>query len=217
MDILHPLSHDNPVLQCVLEGDVQGLHAIFEDPADEHHEQCSKFLLQEDLLGRNPLFLACILGRSEVVKELAKYGANINQQTARGYSPLHCAAAWGQVDVLKALIELGSDILLLNFHGEKACEIAARYNKTECVDLLKWAEAKLALKSYISFIQQTISNPEKVHGKLHKDDKKQAMNACKSKNEWLQNTKNPTTQDFVDQKQQLENAVQPIFTKLNTP
>lgn len=217
MNILNPVTHDNPVLQCALEGNVQGLQSIFEDPADDHHEQCSKLLGEEDLLGRNALFLACILGRAEVVRGLAKYGANINQQTAQGYSPLHCAAAWGQLDVLKALVELGGDILLLNFRAEKARDIATRYNKTECADFLRWAEAKLALKSYVTFIQQTIADPEKVHGKLNKEDKNQAISACKSKNEWLQNTKNPSTQDFMDQKQQLENAVQLIFTKLNTP
>ncbi|XP_075689394.1 ankyrin repeat domain-containing protein 45 [Rhinoderma darwinii] len=217
MDILNPQTNDNPLLQCALEGNVQGLQSILEDPADENHQQCNKLLVEEDLLGRNPLFLACILGRSEIVKELAKYGANINQQTARGYSPLHCAAAWGQVAVLKTLVELGGDILLLNFRGEKACEIATRYNKADCEDFLKWADARLALKSYISFIQQTISDPEKVHGKLQKEDKNQATAACKAKSEWLQNAKNPTTEDFVDQKLQLENAVQLIFTKINTP
>ncbi|KAM4023478.1 ankyrin repeat domain-containing protein 45 [Anomaloglossus baeobatrachus] len=217
MDVVDPLPHDNSVLQCALEGNVPGLQSIFEDPTNNHHDQCKKFLEEEDLLGRNPLFLACVLGRTEVVKELVKYGANINQKTARGYSPLHCAAAWGQLDVLKALVELGGDISLLNFRGEKACEIATRYNKTDCIDFLKWAEARLVLKSYISFIQQTIADPEKVHGKLNKEDKNQAINACKAKTEWLQNAKNPTTQDFMDQKQQLENAVQFIFTKINTP
>ncbi|KAG8555818.1 hypothetical protein GDO81_017823 [Engystomops pustulosus] len=140
MNLLTPPSQDNPVLQCALEGNVQGLQSIFEDPENDHHEQSGTLLVEEDLLGRNPLFLACILGRTEVVKELAKYGANINQQTARGYSPLHSAAAWGQVDVIKALVDLGGDILLLNFRGEKPCEIATRYNKTECADFLKWAE-----------------------------------------------------------------------------
>ncbi|XP_069593603.1 ankyrin repeat domain-containing protein 45 [Ranitomeya imitator] len=208
---------DNPVLRCALEGNVPALQSIFEDSADNHHEQCNTFLVEEDLLGRNPLSLACVLGRTEVVRELAKYGANVNHKTARGYSALHCAAAWGRLDVLKALVDLGGDISLLNFRGEKAGEIASRYNKTDCVDFLKWAEARLALKAYISFIQQTIADPEKVHGKLNKEDKNQAINACKSKNEWLQNAKNPTTQDFVDQKQQLENAAQIIFTKINTP
>ncbi|KAM5149077.1 ankyrin repeat domain-containing protein 45 isoform 2-T2 [Mantella aurantiaca] len=210
-------STENPIVLYTLEGNVQGLQSIFEDPADVHHEQGSKLLLEEDLLGRNPLYFACILGRTDIVRALAKYGANINQQTTRGYAPLHCAAAWGHLDVLRALVELGGDILLLNFRGEKACDIAARYNKTDCVEFLLWAEARLALKTYISFIQQTISDPEQVQGRLHKDDKRLAMNACKTKNEWLENSKNPTTQDFVDQKLQLESIMQSVFTKLNTP
>ncbi|XP_075038545.1 ankyrin repeat domain-containing protein 45 [Mixophyes fleayi] len=217
MDSLNNLIHANPVLLCTLEGNVEGLQSIFEDPANVQHERGSKLLSEVDLLGRNPLFLACILGHTEVVKELAKYGANINQQTDRGYSPFHCAAAWGHLEVLKTLVELGGDILLLNFRDEKAYDIAIRYNKTEGADFLKWAEARLALKSYISFIQHTISDPEKVQGKLHKEDKHLATNACKGKNEWLETAKNPTTQDFVDQKLQLEGSMQPIFTKLNTP
>ncbi|XP_056379249.1 ankyrin repeat domain-containing protein 45 isoform X2 [Hyla sarda] len=217
MEGLSPQTRDNPVLRCVLEGNADALQSVFEDPADDQQEICSRFLIEEDLLGRTPLFLACILGRTEVVKVLVKYGADVNQQTARGYSPLHCAAAWSQVDVLKALVDLEGDIFLHNFCGEKASDIATRYDKTECADFLKWAEAKFALKSYISFIQQTIADPEKVHGKLHKDDKNQALVACKAKNEWLQNAKDPTTQDFVDQKRQLEDAVQAVFTKLNTP
>lgn len=52
---------------------------------------------------------------------------------------MHCAAAWGHLEVLKTLVELGGDILLLNFRGEKACDIAARYNKTDCADFLQWA------------------------------------------------------------------------------
>ncbi|XP_069823724.1 ankyrin repeat domain-containing protein 45 isoform X1 [Dendropsophus ebraccatus] len=217
METLSSRTPDNPVLQFTLEGNLDGLQSIFEDPADGRYENRAQFLVEEDVLGRRPLSLACILGRTEVVMALVKYGADVNQQTARGYSPLHCAAAWGQVDVLKALVESGGDILLQNFRGEKACDIATRYNKTECAEFLKWAEAKLALKSYISLIQQIIADPEKAHGKMHKDDKNQAINACKSKNEWLQNAKNPTTQDFMEQKQQLENVMQPIFTKLNTP
>ncbi|XP_077132141.1 ankyrin repeat domain-containing protein 45 isoform X2 [Ranitomeya variabilis] len=180
---------DNPVLRCALEGNVPALQSIFEDSADDHHEQCNTFLVEEDLLGRNPLFLACVLGRTEVVRALAKYGANVNQKTARGYSALHCAAAWGRLDVLKALVDLGGDISLLNFRGEKAGEIASRYNKTDCVDFLKWAEARLALKAYISFIQQTIADPEKVHGKLNKEDKISVFLFLRTKRSMLANQK----------------------------
>ncbi|XP_072276036.1 ankyrin repeat domain-containing protein 45 [Pyxicephalus adspersus] len=217
MEKLSSASTENPVLLYTLEGNVQGLQSIFEDPSDVHHEQCSKLLLEKDLLGRNPLFIACILGRSDIVRALVRYGANINHQTTRGYLPLHCAAAWGHLEVIKTIVDLGGDILLLNFRGEKAYDIAVRYNKTDCADFLQWAEARLTLKNYISFIQQTMSDPEKVQGRLHKEDKHLATNSCKAKIEWLENNKNATTQDFVDQKQQLESTMQSVFTKLNTP
>ncbi|KAM4722890.1 ankyrin repeat domain-containing protein 45 [Rhinophrynus dorsalis] len=217
VEISSPASTINPVMLSVLEGDVQAFQLLFDDPSDVGHERANQLLLEQDLLGRNPLFTACILGHSEVARELIKYGANINGSTSRGYLPLHCASAWGQLEVLKNLVELGADIMAVNFRGEKACEIAARYNKTECVDFLTWAEAKLALKLYINFIQQTMTDPEKIQGKLLKEEKHRAINVCKAKSDWLQQTKDPTTQDFVDQRQQLETVMQSIFTKLNTP
>ncbi|XP_075472810.1 ankyrin repeat domain-containing protein 45 isoform X2 [Ascaphus truei] len=174
METLSPAPFVNPVLQCALAGDVQTLQLLFEDPEDAGNERANQLLLEQDVLGRSPIFPACILGRSDVVKELVKHGANVNEQTARGYLPIHCAAAWGQLEVLTTLVELGTDILALNFRGEKACEIAARYNKTECVQFLNWAEAKLALKTYISLIQQTIADPEIVQGRLLKAEKDQS-------------------------------------------
>ncbi|KAM8930568.1 ankyrin repeat domain-containing protein 45 [Pelodytes ibericus] len=212
-----PVPPVNPVLRCALEGNMQALQLLFENTADAPDEQASQLLLEEDLLGRNPLFLACIVGHGEMVKELVKYGANVNQQTTRGYLPLHCAAAWGQLEVLKKLVELGTDILAVNFQGEKACDIAARYNMTECADFLQWAEAKESLKICIMHTQQCTVDSEKVQGKLLKEQKMQINTACKSKNEWLKHTTNPTTQDFLEQKQQLETTLQAILTKVNTP
>ncbi|KAE8610713.1 hypothetical protein XENTR_v10012216 [Xenopus tropicalis] len=204
----------NTVLECTLKDDLQALKLLFEDPSEP--EKVTHLLLKKDFMGRNVLFPACILGRCEVVKELIKYGASVNSLTSRGYSPLHCAAAWGQLDMLKTLVEMGADIKACNFCNEKAYEIAIRYNKTECADFLAWAEAKLELKIYISFVHQSITDLEKLQGKLNKEYKNQTMAACKSKNEWLEHTKNPTTHDFVEQKLQLEAIMQTIFSKLKT-
>eukprot|EP00079_Xenopus_tropicalis_P009830 XP_002934185.1 PREDICTED: ankyrin repeat domain-containing protein 45 isoform X2 [Xenopus tropicalis] len=204
----------NTVLECTLKDDLQALKLLFEDPSEP--EKVTDLLLKKDFMGRNVLFPACILGRCEVVKELIKYGASVNSLTSRGYSPLHCAAAWGQLDMLKTLVEMGADIKACNFCNEKAYEIAIRYNKTECADFLAWAEAKLELKIYISFVHQSITDLEKLQGKLNKEYKNQTMAACKSKNEWLEHTKNPTTHDFVEQKLQLEAIMQTIFSKLKT-
>uniref|UniRef100_A0A5S6KT41 Iroquois-class homeodomain protein irx-3 n=1 Tax=Xenopus tropicalis TaxID=8364 RepID=A0A5S6KT41_XENTR len=159
----------NTVLECTLKDDLQALKLLFEDPSEP--EKVTDLLLKKDFMGRNVLFPACILGRCEVVKELIKYGASVNSLTSRGYSPLHCAAAWGQLDMLKTLVEMGADIKACNFCNEKAYEIAIRYNKTECADFLAWAEAKLELKIYISFVHQSITDLEKLQGKLNKEYK----------------------------------------------
>ncbi|KAG8436685.1 hypothetical protein GDO86_007684 [Hymenochirus boettgeri] len=214
MEILS--SRVNAVLDCTLKGDVQALSLLFEDPADPGQEKATSQLLEQDLIGRNALFSACILGRCEIIKELVKYGANVNIQTVRGYSPLHCAAAWGQLEVLKCLVELRADIKACNFCNENASELAARYNQVECADFLAWAEAKHDLKLYIGITQKSITDLEKIPGKLGKEYKNQTMNACKSKNDWLEHTKNPTTQDFVEQRQHLETIMQTILSKINT-
>ncbi|OCT82889.1 ankyrin repeat domain 45 S homeolog isoform X1 [Xenopus laevis] len=216
METLYAAPTVNPVLECALKDDLQALKMLFEDAPEPGKGRATDLLLKKDLMGRNVLFPACILGRCEIVKELIKYGANLNSRTSRGYSLLHCAAAWGQLDMLKTLIELDANVKACNFCNEKAYEIAVRYNKTECADFLAWAEAKLELKMYISFVQQSFTDLEKTQGKLNKEYKHQTMAACKYKNDWLEHTKNPTTHDFVEQKQQLEAIMQTILSKLNT-
>ncbi|KAJ1173202.1 hypothetical protein NDU88_005042 [Pleurodeles waltl] len=218
MDTMVPeTERENPVLSCALAGDVEGLKQLFEDPEDPTHEKVGQMLFEQDVVGRSPLFLACMLGRIEVIQEMAKHGVDLNQRTPRGYSPIHCAAAWGQLDTLSTMVELGADIVANNFRGEKARDVALRYRKTDCADFLELSEAKQVLELYITQIQQTITDSEKVHGRLNKEDKHTALKACEAKSEWIRNGKSPTVQDFVDQKIQLETTMTPIFNKLNAP
>jgi hypothetical protein len=77
---------ENPLLQPTLTGDVEGLQKIFEDPEHPHHEHAVQLLLEEDIVGRNLLYAACMAGKSDVIKALAKYGVNLNEATARGIS-----------------------------------------------------------------------------------------------------------------------------------
>eukprot|EP00072_Mus_musculus_P066214 XP_017167977.1 PREDICTED: ankyrin repeat domain-containing protein 45 isoform X4 [Mus musculus] len=74
---------ENPLLQPTLTGDVEGLQKIFEDPEHPHHEHAVQLLLEEDIVGRNLLYAACMAGKSDVIKALAKYGVNLNEATAR--------------------------------------------------------------------------------------------------------------------------------------
>jgi hypothetical protein len=55
---------------------------------------------------------------------------------ASGYSVLHRAASWGHLDCVKMLVNYGIDMQIMNVHGERAREAAARYGKQDCVDFL---------------------------------------------------------------------------------
>lgn len=74
----------NPLLPPALTGHVEGLQEIFEDPEHPHHDQAMQLLLEEDIIGRNLLYAACMAGQSDVIRALAKYGVNLNEKTARG-------------------------------------------------------------------------------------------------------------------------------------
>lgn len=208
---------ENPLLQPTLTGDVEGLQKIFEDPEHPHHEHAVQLLLEEDIVGRNLLYAACMAGKSDVIKALAKYGVNLNEATARGYTLLHCAAAWGRLETLKALVELDVDIEALNFRGEKARDVAARYSQVECVNFLDWADARLILKKIITKSSLIITDPEKGPGKLFKEDKSTILNACRLKNEWLESHPEASISEIFEQKQQLEDIVSPILAKMSTP
>ncbi|XP_008849193.1 ankyrin repeat domain-containing protein 45 isoform X2 [Nannospalax galili] len=208
---------ENPLLQPALTGDVEALQKIFEFPEDPHHEHAVQLLLEEDILGRNLLYAACMAGQSDVIRALAKYGVNLNEKTARGYTLLHCAAAWGRLETLKALVELDVDIEALNFREEKARDVAARYSQTECVQFLDWADARLALKKFIMKSSLIITDSEKGPGKLLKEDKNTVLNACRMKNEWLETHPDAPINELFEQKQQLEVIVTPILTKMSMP
>ncbi|ELK27785.1 Sodium/hydrogen exchanger 11 [Myotis davidii] len=157
-------------------------------------------------------------GQSEVIRVLAKYGADLNDNTARGYTPLHCAAAWGRLETLKVLVvELDVDIEALNFRQELARDVAARYSQTECVEFLDWAAARLALKRYILKVSATLAESEKGPGRLFKEDKNNILTACRIRSEWLETQLEASINEIFEQKQQLEDIVTPIFTKMATP
>ncbi|XP_023405046.1 ankyrin repeat domain-containing protein 45 isoform X1 [Loxodonta africana] len=207
----------NPLLQPALTGNVEGLQKIFEDPENPHHEQAMQLLLEEDIVGRNLLYAACMAGQSNVIRALAKYGVNLNEKTSRGYTLLHCAAAWGRLETLKALVDLDVDIGALNFREERARDVAARYSQTECVEFLDWADARLTLKKYIGKVCAAITDTEKGSGKLLKEDKNTILSACRAKNEWLETHLEGSINEVFEQKQQLEDIVAPIFTKISAP
>ncbi|KAM5144974.1 ankyrin repeat domain-containing protein 45 isoform 1-T2 [Callospermophilus lateralis] len=210
-------SLENPLRRPVLTGDIEGLRRIFEDPEDPHHDHAMELLLEEDIIGRNLLYAACMAGQNDVIRALAKYGVNLNEKTTGGYTLLHCAAAWGRLETLKALVELDVDIEALNYNDERARDVAARYSQTECVEFLDLADARLALKKYMTKVTLTITDPEKGPGKLLKEDKNIVLGACRAKNEWLETHPDASVDELFEQKQLLEDIVTPILVKMTMP
>uniref|UniRef100_A0A8C5ZUI6 Ankyrin repeat domain 45 n=1 Tax=Marmota marmota marmota TaxID=9994 RepID=A0A8C5ZUI6_MARMA len=210
-------SLENPLLRPLLTGDIEGLRRIFEDPKDPHHDHAMELLLEEDIVGRNLLYAACMAGQNDVIRALAKYGVNLNEKTTGGYTLLHCAAAWGRLETLKALVELDVDIEALNYNDERARDVAARYSQTECVEFLDLADARLALKKYMTKVTLTITDPEKGPGKLLKEDKNIVLGACRAKNKWLETHPDASIDELFEQKQLLEDIVTPILVKMTMP
>jgi len=205
------------VTHCIYKNDLERLLKSFDDDSDPYKENINELINERDFDGKSPLDLAASLGRTDITRELLKRGADLTAITEKGYCPLHHAAAWGRVGVLKALVEYNANLQQRNSHGERARETAARYNQAECVDFLDWAEAKVGLVECIRNCQESVTDPEKAAGRVAKDEKSLVLSSCKEKTEWLDVSQDATTQDFLWQRQQLEETVAPIMMKLAEP
>ncbi|XP_077784331.1 ankyrin repeat domain-containing protein 45 isoform X3 [Podarcis muralis] len=158
---------------------------------------------QEEPAPFNPLLRACLTGDTEGVQQIfedledpdhEKANRLLMEKDIVGRGLLYATCMAGQSDVIRTLARYGVDLK----------------DKTA-------REAKQNLRNLILQIQTTITDPEKVQGRLNKEDKNISLKACQAKSDWLENTKEATMQDFLEQKQLLEDIMLPIFTKLATP
>ncbi|KAM8727046.1 ankyrin repeat domain-containing protein 45 isoform 1-T1 [Acanthopagrus schlegelii] len=200
------------IFDCVLCGDLDSIKAHFEreDFAEETQEQDLFGLKDEG--GRNALLTACMLERSDILRELVRHGAQVDVQTVRGYSSLHLAACWGHLETVRTLLELGADTKAKTFRGERPVDLARRYSKTDCADCLLLAEAKQSLMSYVAFVKECISDPER---NLTKEERNVCTRVCSAKSDWIQSVKNPTVSDFMAQQKDMAETLQPILSKLS--
>ena len=207
----------NVVVECVLKNDIGRLLKCITDDADPHHDTITELLSERDENGKSPLEIAATLGRKDFITELITRGVNVNSATETGYSALHMAAAWGQIDSLKMLVELAADLHAKTVHEERAKEIALRYCQVECVDYLDWAESKQQLLAAIALMRDTMSDPEKVQGRLNREDKSLVTSLCNEKEQWVGATQDATTSDFIEQTTTLGEGLAPIWQKLSEP
>jgi len=73
-------AEEKTVLLCALDGDVEGLKRLLATDS----KLPENILWEKDEVGRNALFAACTLGRSDIVRELVQNGASVNEFTVRG-------------------------------------------------------------------------------------------------------------------------------------
>lgn len=212
-DILEDV--DNIALFCTLENQLERFVRCIEDENDPQHERLSGKIDTVNAEGKTALHMASILGRMDMLTALINHGSDVNFSSGtKGYTALHLSSAWGKIESLKALVENGSELQQKTGNGERAREVAARYSHAECVDFLDWAEAKQTLQKTLVTLHETITDPEKIQGKLSRDDKNIMNNLIKGKSEWIETMKEATTQDFMEQKEEVDQTAAPILEKL---
>ncbi|XP_051252259.1 ankyrin repeat domain-containing protein 45 [Dicentrarchus labrax] len=200
------------IFKCVLSGDLGAIKEHFECEGAAEEPQEKDWFGLKDEGGRNALLTACMLGRSAIVRELVRNGAQVDEHTVRGYSSLHLAACWGHLETVRTLLELGADTQAKTFRGERPVELARRYSKTDCADCLILAEAKQDLMSYLDFVKDLISDAER---NLTKEEKNICTRVCSAKSDWIQSVQHSTVSDFIAQRKDIEDTLQPILSKLS--
>uniref|UniRef100_UPI0037E9A3ED ankyrin repeat domain-containing protein 45 n=1 Tax=Semicossyphus pulcher TaxID=241346 RepID=UPI0037E9A3ED len=200
------------IMNCVLSGDLETIKEHFEREFVKEEAKDKGLFGLKDEVGRNVLMTASMLGRSAIVRELLRNGAQVNEQTDRGYSSLHLAACWGHLETVRTLLELGADTQAKTFRGQKPLDLASKYCKADCADCLILAEAQQDLMSFIASVKDLVADPER---NLTKEEKKICRSACSAKSDWIQSITNPTVSDFIAQTKDIKDTLKPILSKLS--
>jgi len=112
---------NNPVEECVREGDASGLERYLDDPG----------------VPDEALRFAARYGKADLVPMLVEKGANPKKADADGVTPLHEAAQAGHADVVKALLDRGADPKARDALGKTPLDYAKEWGRDDVVALLK--------------------------------------------------------------------------------
>ncbi|XP_055858103.1 ankyrin-2 isoform X2 [Episyrphus balteatus] len=96
--------------------------------------------------GLNALHLAAKDGYIDIVSELLRRGANVDNATKKGNTALHIASLAGQKEVIKLLIQYNANVNVQSLNGFTPLYMAAQENHDACVRYLlaKGANPSLA-------------------------------------------------------------------------
>lgn len=92
---------------------------------------------QSDRPVLTPLMNASAMGNVEVVRELLKSGADVNQFGPRHSTALMFASGAGHLDVVKELVENGADLNLTEDGGWNALRFAEEDGEMEIANFLR--------------------------------------------------------------------------------
>ncbi len=134
-----------------------------------------------------------------------------------GYTPLHRAAAWNRLDCVRYLVQNDANIHALTKHKEKPKDVAQRYRNNECKWYLEWAEVKQDLVRFVKDMRDTVMEPDRILGRLTKDDKNTTLQACQEKLEWAESATDVTTEEIREKRREIENFLEHVVHKLNEP
>lgn len=109
-----------------------------------------------DVFGNTPLGLAVLNGQSEIVEDLIRQGADVNQENRRGQRPITEAlisrpassqTADAKYKIIETLCKAGADINFKNADGETPLQVAADYMDGRAMTLLKKYGADTSIKN----------------------------------------------------------------------
>uniref|UniRef100_A0A182IY34 Ankyrin n=1 Tax=Anopheles atroparvus TaxID=41427 RepID=A0A182IY34_ANOAO len=95
--------------------------------------------------GLNALHLAAKDGHYDIVNELLKRGANVDNATKKGNTALHIASLAGQKEIIQLLLQYNASVNVQSQNGFTPLYMAAQENHDECVNYLLAKGANPAL------------------------------------------------------------------------
>ncbi|XP_050087583.1 ankyrin-3-like isoform X3 [Anopheles aquasalis] len=101
--------------------------------------------------GLNALHLAAKDGHYDIVNELLKRGANVDNATKKGNTALHIASLAGQKDIIHLLLQYNASVNVQSQNGFTPLYMAAQENHDECVNYLLAKGANPALATEDGF------------------------------------------------------------------
>lgn len=204
------------VINLIAKNDIEELKRCLESNTEEN-AMVNKEDINSPCYGDKTLLdIVAMFKANAFYQELLKHSTIPVQdiKSPSGYTPLHKAASVGNLELLMFLVTSGCDVGNLTNHGETAQQIALRYQNVDCSDFLNVVAARHSLEKFIAEVKDKISDPEKMQGvKLSKEEKSMTTNACSEKLEWIDNNQEASVEEFLLQRNDLENKIEPVMSK----